>query len=191
MAGLRRNSCRAERIHCTIVSESVLTDKENQNTASDAGSRHRTRKWVSTEMTYTKQQIVDKAREVADMIAETEEVDFFKRAEAQINENQQIREKIASLKSLQKQAVNFQHYGKERALELIEKKIQKIEDEIDAVPIVQEFKQSQSDVNSLLQMVSTAIANQVTNNIITDTGGDLLRGETGSKVRNDGGGSCS
>ncbi|RLJ90055.1 cell fate (sporulation/competence/biofilm development) regulator YmcA (YheA/YmcA/DUF963 family) [Planococcus citreus] len=146
---------------------------------------------MSTVMTYTKQQIVDKAREVADMIAETEEVDFFKRAEAQINENQQIREKIASLKSLQKQAVNFQHYGKERALELIEKKIQKIEDEIDAVPIVQEFKQSQSDVNSLLQMVSTAIANQVTNNIITDTGGDLLRGETGSKVRNDGGGSCS
>ncbi len=191
LPALRQNGCRAYRVHCTIVSEHVLTDKENQNTASDAGFWHRTRKWVSTEMTYTKQQIVDKAREVADMIAETEEVDFFKRAEAQINENQQIREKIASLKSLQKQAVNFQHYGKERALDLIEKKIQKIEEEIDAVPIVQEFKQSQSDVNSLLQMVSTAIANQVTNNIITDTGGDLLRGETGSKVRNDGGGSCS
>ncbi len=144
-------------------------------------------------MTYTKDEIVAKAREVADMIAETEEVDFFKRAEAQINENQQIREKIASLKRLQKQAVNFQHYGKERALELIEGKIEKIEDEIDAVPIVQEFKQSQSDVNSLLQMVSTAIANQVTNNIITDTGGDLLRGETGSKVQADakGGSSCS
>ncbi|MGH2317525.1 RicAFT regulatory complex protein RicA family protein [Planococcus sp. SE5232] len=141
-------------------------------------------------MTYTKQEIVAKAREVADMIAATEEVDFFKRAEAQINENQQIREKIASLKSLQKQAVNFQAYGKERALNLIEGKIAKIEEEIDAVPIVQEFKQSQSDVNSLLQMVSTAIANQVTNNIITETGGDLLRGETGSKVRNDTPGSC-
>ena len=134
-------------------------------------------------MTYTKDEIIAKSREVANMIAETEEVDFFKRAEAQINENQQIREKIASLKSLQKQAVNFQHYGKERALELIEKKIQKIEEEIDAVPIVQEFKQSQADVNSLLQMVSTTIANQVTNQIIESTGGDLLRGETGSKVQ--------
>ncbi|RNF40568.1 RicAFT regulatory complex protein RicA family protein [Planococcus salinus] len=134
-------------------------------------------------MTYTKDEIIAKSREVANMIAETEEVDFFKRAEAQINENQQIREKIASLKSLQKQAVNFQHYGKERALELIEKKIQKIEEEIDNVPIVQEFKQSQADVNALLQMVSTTIANQVTNQIIETTGGDLLRGETGSKVR--------
>lgn len=141
-------------------------------------------------MTYTKEEIIAKAREVADMIAETEEVEFFKRAEAQINENQKIREKIASMKSLQKQAVNFQAYGKERALGLVEGKIQKIEEEIDSVPIVQEFKQSQSDVNALLQMVSSAIANQVTNKIIISTGGDLLRGETGSKVKNDNPGSC-
>lgn len=141
-------------------------------------------------MAYSKEEIIAKAREVADMIAETEEVEFFKRAEAQINENQKVREKIASLKSLQKQAVNFQAYGKERALNLIENKIQKIEEEIDAVPIVQEFKQSQSDVNALLQMVSTAIANQVTNNIIVSTGGDVLRGETGSQVRNSTPGKC-
>ena len=141
-------------------------------------------------MTYSKEEIIAKAREVADMIAETEEVEFFKRAEAQINENQKVREKIASMKSLQKQAVNFQAYGKERALNLIESKIQKIEEEIDAVPIVQEFKQSQSDVNALLQMVSTAIANQVTNNIIVSTGGDLLRGETGSQVKNSTPGNC-
>ncbi|CEG22513.1 hypothetical protein BN1080_01442 [Planococcus massiliensis] len=141
-------------------------------------------------MAYSKEEIIAKAREVADMIAETEEVEFFKRAEAQINENQKVREKIASMKSLQKQAVNFQAYGKERALNLIESKIQKIEEEIDAVPIVQEFKQSQSDVNALLQMVSTAIANQVTNNIIVSTGGDLLRGETGSQVKNSTPGNC-
>lgn len=141
-------------------------------------------------MTYTKEEIIAKAREVADMIAETEEVEFFKRAEAQINENQKIREKIASMKSLQKQAVNFQAYGKERALGLVEGKIQKIEEEIDSVPIVQEFKQSQSDVNALLQMVSSAIANQVTNKIIISTGGDLLRGETGSRVKNDSPGAC-
>ena len=31
---------------------------------------------------YTKDEIVEKAKEIAKMIAETEEVDFFKRAEA-------------------------------------------------------------------------------------------------------------
>ena len=50
---------------------------------------------------YTKDDIIEKAHEIAHMIANTEEVEFFKRAEAQINENQFVREKIASLKSLQ------------------------------------------------------------------------------------------
>lgn len=144
-----------------------------------------------TTKVYTKDEIVEKAKEIAHMIANTEEVEFFKKAEEQINENQHIREKIASLKTLQKQAVNFQHLGKEKALKLIEEKIAKIEEEIDETPIVQEFKQSQMDVNNLLQLVSNAIANNVTDEIIESTGGDILKGETGSKVRNSQPGSCS
>ena len=136
------------------------------------------------EKQYTKDEIIAKAKEIAHMIANTEEVDFFKRAEAQINENKTIRENIASLKSLQKQAVNFQQYGKERALEIIEGKIDKIQEDIDTVPIVQEFKQSQGEVNDLLQLVSVTIANGVTNEVITSTDGDVLRGETGSYVKN-------
>ena len=140
---------------------------------------------------YTKDEIVEKAKEIAHMIANTEEVEFFKKVEAQINENQKVREKIASLKTLQKQAVNFQHLGKEKALKMIEGKIVAIEEEIDQIPVVQQFKQSQFEVNELLQLVSNAIANNVTNEIIETTGGDLLRGETGSKVRNSKAGSCS
>ena len=140
---------------------------------------------------YTKDEIVEKAKEIAHMIANTEEVEFFKKVEEQINENQKVREKIASLKTLQKQAVNFQHLGKEKALKMIEGKIATIEEEIDQIPVVQQFKQSQFEVNELLQLVSNAIANNVTNEIIESTGGDLLRGETGSKVRNSTAGSCS
>lgn len=140
---------------------------------------------------YTKDEIVEKAKEIAHMIANTEQVEFFKKAEEQINDNQFVREKIASLKTLQKQAVNFQAIGKERAQKLVEDKIDKIQEEIDSLPIVQEFKQSQVEVNELLQLVSNAIANNVTNEIIESTGGDQLRGETGSKVRNSQPGSCS
>ena len=140
---------------------------------------------------YTKDEIVAKAHEIAHMIANTEEVEFFKKAEEQINENQFVREKIASLKTLQKQAVNFQHLGKEKALKMIEGKIEQIEEDIDNVPVVQQFKESQTEVNYLLQLVSNAIANAVTNEIIESTDGDLLKGETGSKVRNSVPGSCS
>ncbi|WP_421384715.1 RicAFT regulatory complex protein RicA family protein [Bacillus salacetis] len=139
---------------------------------------------------YTKDDIMKRAEDLANMIAETEEVDFFKRAEAQIHENQKVREMIASIKSLQKQAVNFQHYGKTEALKMVEGKIEKLEEEIDAIPVVQEFKQSQVDVNDLLQIVASTISNTVTDQILTSTGGDLLRGETGSQVKNSTPGSC-
>ena len=136
------------------------------------------------EKAYTKDEIIAKAREIAHMIANTEQVETFKLTEAQINENKKVREKIASLKSLQKQAVNFQEYDKERALGIIEKKIEQIENEIDDIPLVQEFKQSQNDVNDLLQLVSNTISNRVTDELIESTGGDVLKGQTGSYIQN-------
>ncbi|WP_110929495.1 RicAFT regulatory complex protein RicA family protein [Bacillus massiliglaciei] len=138
---------------------------------------------------YSKEDILNRAAELAGMIAETEEVDFFKRAEAAINDNQKIREMIASIKSLQKQAVNFQHYGKEKAYHQVQSKIDALENELNEIPIVQEFKQSQGDVNDLLQMVASQVSNKVTDLIIEATDGDILRGETGSKVQS--GDSCS
>jgi cell fate (sporulation/competence/biofilm development) regulator YmcA (YheA/YmcA/DUF963 family) len=107
---------------------------------------------------YTKDDIMKRAEELATMIAETEEVDFSKRAEA---------------------------------LKMVEEKIENLEKEIDAIPVVQQFKESQTDVNDLLQIVASVISNNVTDHIIETTGGDLLRGETGSQVKNSTPGSCS
>lgn len=91
---------------------------------------------------------------------------------------------IADIKGLQKQAVNLQHYGKPEALKKVEEKIEELERQLDEIPIVQEFKQSQVEVNELLQMIATTISNTVTDEIIISTGGDVLRGETGAQIRN-------
>jgi cell fate (sporulation/competence/biofilm development) regulator YmcA (YheA/YmcA/DUF963 family) len=139
---------------------------------------------------YSKEEIIAKARELAQMVADTKEVEFFKKAESQINENQKIREKVASIKSLQKQAVNFQHYSKQEALKQVEDKIDKIQEELDELPIIQEFKESQVEVNDLLQLIAVTISNHVTDEIIRTTGGDLLSGETGSKLNNSPGSAC-
>ena len=47
---------------------------------------------------YTKDEIVEQAKELAKMISETEEVDFFKRAEAQIHKNGNVSEQLMKLK---------------------------------------------------------------------------------------------
>jgi cell fate (sporulation/competence/biofilm development) regulator YmcA (YheA/YmcA/DUF963 family) len=130
------------------------------------------------EATYTREDIRVKAKELAKMLAETEEVDFFKRAEKQINEHLRVQELIAEIKNYQKEAVNLQHYGKSEALKETEAKIDALHNEIDDIPLVQEFKQSQIEVNELLQMVSNTISKTVTEEIITSMGGDVLRGTT-------------
>ncbi|RDU38623.1 hypothetical protein DRW41_03420 [Neobacillus piezotolerans] len=132
---------------------------------------------------YSKDDIIARAKELANMIAETEEVDFFKRAEAQIHENPKVSTLISDIKGLQKQAVNLQHYGKPEALKKVEEKISSIEQELDDIPVVQDFKQSQVEVNELLQMIATTISNTVTDIVIESTGGDVLRGETGAAVK--------
>ncbi|WP_312473046.1 RicAFT regulatory complex protein RicA family protein [Neobacillus sp.] len=138
---------------------------------------------------YTKDDIVARAADLARMITETEEVDFFKRAEAQIHDNPKVKTLISDIKGLQKQAVNLQHYGKQEALKKVEDKITSIEQELDEIPVVQDFKQSQLEVNELLQLIASTISNTVTDEIIISTGGDVLMGETGSGMKN-GGGAC-
>lgn len=133
---------------------------------------------------YTKDDIIARAKELASMIASTEEVDFFKKAEAQIHSNEKVSSLISQIKGLQKQAVNLQHYGKAEALKKTEDKIASIEEELDSIPVVQEFKQSQVDVNELLQLVANTISNKVTDEVILSTGGNVLSGETGAEVNN-------
>ncbi|WP_066058409.1 RicAFT regulatory complex protein RicA family protein [Robertmurraya korlensis] len=133
---------------------------------------------------YTKDDIIARAKDLASMIASTEEVDFFKKAEAQIHSNEKVSSLISQIKGLQKQAVNLQHYGKAEALKKTEDKIASIEKELDSIPVVQEFKQSQIDVNELLQLVANTISNKVTDEVILSTGGNVLSGETGAEVNN-------
>ncbi|HLS08175.1 RicAFT regulatory complex protein RicA family protein [Lentibacillus sp.] len=131
---------------------------------------------------YTRKQILDEAKQLANMLANTEEIDRFKQVEARINDNQKVQKLITKIKTLQKQAVNFQAYGKTEALKKVEEEIDRLHAELDDIPIVQEFKETQGVVNDVLQLVSGTISREVTNNVITSTGGDLLSGKTGTKL---------
>ena len=133
---------------------------------------------------YTRQEVLKEAKELASMLAKTEEIERFKQIEAKINDNEKVQRLISRIKTLQKQAVNLQAYEKTEALNKVETEIDNVQEELDSIPIVQEFKEIQVIVNDVLQLVSGTIAREVTNQVIVDTDGDLLSGETGSKAKN-------
>ncbi|HJV45369.1 MAG TPA: YlbF family regulator [Bacillota bacterium] len=135
----------------------------------------------------TSSTIVDKAKELAEMIASTNEVEFYKKAEEQISGNVKVQTLIAEIKKKQKEAVYLEHIGRADLIKKVEEEIDLLQDELDAIPVVLEFKQSQLEINDLLQMVTNVIANTVTDKIIVSTGGDPLSGETGfTKVHPEG-----
>jgi cell fate (sporulation/competence/biofilm development) regulator YmcA (YheA/YmcA/DUF963 family) len=140
---------------------------------------------------YTDKEILEKARELASMIAKTKEVDFFKRAEQQIKHNERVQALISKLKQKQKQIVMFESMNKPDLAKKAEEEFNQLQDELDSIPIVLEFKQSQVDVNDLLQMVTHVITNTVTDTIILDTGGNPLTGNTGGGPEQSHGGCCS
>ncbi len=127
----------------------------------------------------TDKEILEKARDLAHLIAKSKEVDFYKRAEHQIKHNERVQELIHEIKQKQKQMVMFESMNKPEVAKKLEEEFNQLQDELDSIPIVAEFKQSQLDVNDLLQMVTHVITNTVSERIILDTGGDPLSGETG------------
>jgi len=131
------------------------------------------------QMFSTQEQIIEKCRELALKIADSAEVDFFKRAEQKIKKNQHVQQLIAQIKQKQKELVAAKHIEKPGLVKKIEDELDQLQNELDNIPIVVEFKRSQLEVNDLLQLVTNVIANQVSDYVILSTGGDPLTGQTG------------
>ena len=131
---------------------------------------------------YSRKEVLDAAKNLAEMLANTEEIDRFKELEAKINASTKIQTLITKIKALQKQAVNLQAYDKKEALARVEEQLDRLQSELDGIPIVSEFKELQVTVNDVLQLVSTTISRDVTNRIIEGTGGNVLEGKTGTTI---------
>ena len=105
---------------------------------------------------YEKEDILKQADSVSNKIKGLELIKQYQNVEQQIHENSSIDQKMKQLKLQQKQSVNFQNYGKHHAYQKSEEEISQLEKEINALPIVEEFRSAQFEANELLQlMVST------------------------------------
>ncbi|RYL95268.1 hypothetical protein EWI07_01830 [Sporolactobacillus sp. THM7-4] len=111
---------------------------------------------------YSTKEILEKAGSVAAHLSETDQVRFYRQAEEKISANQKVQRLVDEIKKYQKESVNLQHFQKHAAYLKNEEKMARLQAELDAIPVVQEFKQSQEDVNDFLQLIVNLISQQVT-----------------------------
>lgn len=116
-----------------------------------------------------REDIMAKAKEIADMIYTSEEVSHYRRAEAQIKGNERVQSLIAQMKKRQKELVAFQSFQNQKMVDKIEGELAALQDELDGIPIVDEFQQSQSDINYLLQLVMSVIRDTVAKKLDVET----------------------
>lgn len=121
--------------------------------------------------TAVRETILAKAQELAELIASSSEVQFYKKAEKQISANEHIQSLIRSIKKKQKEATALEARGKSpETVEKIEGELAVLQDELDHIPLVTEFQQSQHDINDVLQLVVKVIRDSVSDTIEVEAG---------------------
>ncbi|AKG35136.1 YlbF/YmcA family competence regulator [Paenibacillus durus] len=116
--------------------------------------------------------IMAKAKELASLISTSEEVKLFQQAEEKIRNHERVQGLIAQMKKKQKEIVAFESFGNKEMVAKIEGEINELQDEIDSIPLVTEFQQSQTDINYLLQLVVSVIRDTVSEKINVEAGSE-------------------
>lgn len=116
--------------------------------------------------------ILAKAGELAELISTSEEVQMFKQAEEKIQNHERVQNLIKTIKKKQKEIVAFETFQNKDMVAKIEREIEELQEEIDGIPLVMEFQQSQSDINYLLQLVVSVIHDTVSEKVNVETGKD-------------------
>jgi cell fate (sporulation/competence/biofilm development) regulator YmcA (YheA/YmcA/DUF963 family) len=126
--------------------------------------------FTNTEM-IVREDVLAKAKELAELISTSTEVEMFRKAEKLIAQNERVQNLISAIKKKQKEIVAFETTFKNPDMvKKIEAEIEALQDELDEIPVVSEFKQTQQDINYLLQLVIGVIRDQVAEKINVETG---------------------
>jgi cell fate (sporulation/competence/biofilm development) regulator YmcA (YheA/YmcA/DUF963 family) len=124
--------------------------------------------------------ILHLARNFAERLKQSEEIQRFRQAEEQVQKSETVHRLIETIKKKQKEWVHAKHYQKVEYARSLEKELEQLQYELDNLPIVREYQQSQVEVNDLLQTIQSVVANTISTKIHVETGGDVASGGCGS-----------
>lgn len=121
---------------------------------------------------WNREDILGKARELAELVSSSEEVRVFQQAERQIQGHERIQTLIQTIKKKQKEVVAFEAMKNKTMAAMIEAELRELQDELDGIPIVGDYQQGQVEINDLLQMIVSAIHDTVSEKIAVERGAD-------------------
>src|SRR5690554_5614014 len=97
--------------------------------------------------------VLIQAERLGRRLTETEEVRRFREAERQIQRSGRVQGLIEEIKRKQKELVHAKHYQKTNYIRRLEEELDRLQQELEDLPIVREYQQSQVEMNDLLQMI--------------------------------------
>ncbi|SHE38621.1 Cell fate regulator YmcA, YheA/YmcA/DUF963 family (controls sporulation, competence, biofilm development) [Seinonella peptonophila] len=105
--------------------------------------------------------VLEAAQRVAVRLQQMEEVKRYRLAEEQVNKSEAVQYYIQTIKQKQKELVHAKHYQKSGYTRQLERELDQLHEQLDHLPIVREYQQSQVYVNDLLQMIKRTLLNSV------------------------------
>jgi cell fate (sporulation/competence/biofilm development) regulator YmcA (YheA/YmcA/DUF963 family) len=128
-------------------------------------------KQFNTKDLIIREEVMAKAKELAELLAQSEEANIYRIAEQRVNEHQEIQQIIKLIKKKQKEIVAFETTFKNQDMvNRIEAEIDELQNQLDAFPIVAQFKQTQEDLNYVLQLIIGIIHDSLSEKINVETG---------------------
>ncbi len=115
---------------------------------------------------------MEKTRQLAGLISNSEEIIHFQKAEQMIQSHERVQSLISQIKKKQKEVVAFESLRNQKMVAKIEAEMAELQQELDDIPLVGDYQESQVEINDLLQMVVSAIYSTVSEKIHVESGKD-------------------
>jgi cell fate (sporulation/competence/biofilm development) regulator YmcA (YheA/YmcA/DUF963 family) len=106
-------------------------------------------------------QLEQEVEKLLDLLKNHESVQQFQTVRNRAENHPKLKELEAQIKAAQKDAVNFEHYGKPEAQRQAVAEINRLNKEYKSHPLVESYRQSLIEADELLQHVSTMIQKNV------------------------------
>ncbi|MFT8871291.1 MAG: YlbF family regulator [Sporolactobacillus sp.] len=106
--------------------------------------------------------MLEEAQKLADQLRRTDCIRAYRQAEEKLAQNKRILQLVDQIKSLQKESVNLAYFQKHEAYRDNEERLARLQGELDAIPIIVQYKQLQAEINDLLQQITCVISGTLT-----------------------------